>query len=57
MRQKRWSHIYPLEDTVEHYVDGRPCWCQPHYLDDELVVLHNSMDMRELLTEIIEVLH
>ena len=41
-------HIYPLEDVMEHLVDGQgPCWCRPTYdvngLGDR-VCIHNKFD-------------
>lgn len=54
---QKWNHVYPTNDLVGHYLDGRLCWCQPILIAETRVVLHNSMDMREHLAHIIEVLH
>lgn len=37
-------HVVPLDDLREHITDVS-CWCRP--LEDEGVVVHNSMDRRE----------
>ena len=38
------SHVYPTNDLREHSVNG--CWCRP--TDDDGIVVHNSLDAREL---------
>jgi hypothetical protein len=38
-------HVVPRLDLKEHTVDGA-CWCGPE--EDTGVVIHNSMDRREL---------
>lgn len=57
MRYKLWAHIIPDEDMWDHYLDGRDCWCQPEYDENEQVVLHNSMDMREYFDALPRTLH
>lgn len=42
-----YSHVYPLGDLRDHIVSGTSCWCRPRVDDDDLVVVHNSMDGRE----------
>lgn len=44
------THVYPLNDLREHEVNGAPCWCEPEIEDaaDETIVIHNSLDQREL---------
>ncbi len=37
------THVYPVDDLREHSVTD--CWCQP--IDDEGIVVHNSLDGRE----------
>jgi hypothetical protein len=38
--------VWPLNDLRDHEIDG-DCWCNP--FADDGVVVHNSMDRRELL--------
>lgn len=41
-------HVVPQNDLREHVVDPvRVCWCDPTEHDDDVIV-HNSMDRREL---------
>lgn len=37
------NHVYPVNDFREHSITN--CWCQP--IDDEGVIVHNSLDGRE----------
>lgn len=39
-------HVYPVNDLRDHSVNGKHCWCRPKI--DGFVVIHNSMDQREL---------
>lgn len=40
-------HVVPVNDLREHSVDSDiPCWCNPR--EDDGVIIHNSMDQREL---------
>ena len=44
-------HIIPLDDLRVHE-EIRTCWCVPTFLnepDSELVVVHHSLDGRELI--------
>lgn len=43
------THVVPMNDLREHDTDGF-CWCNPT-VDDDLVVIHNSMDERETYEE------
>jgi len=43
------THVVPVDDLCEHITD-RECWCNPS-VDDDLVVIHNSMDERESYEE------
>ena len=38
------NHVYPVDDLREHAVTD--CWCGP--LDDDDIVIHNSLDGREI---------
>lgn len=41
-------HVVPLNDLREHIVDPAvECWCRPT-MDEFGVVVHNSLDRREL---------
>lgn len=41
-------HVYPVDDLREHIIDPVVgCWCHPVVNEDGIVV-HNSMDRREL---------
>jgi hypothetical protein len=51
-------HVYPVNDVVEHDVDGGACICGPDFeysdprdgitYDNGPLVLHHSLDGREL---------
>jgi hypothetical protein len=41
------NHVYPVDDLREH--TSTDCWCRP--TDDDGVVVHNSLDGRELYEE------
>ena len=43
-------HDVPVGDLREHITDGQQYWCNPE-VDDDLVVIHNSMDGREAYEE------
>lgn len=57
MRYKRWMHVFPIDDMWDHYLDGRECWCQPDYDEENQAVIHNSMDMREYFEALPRTLH
>jgi hypothetical protein len=38
------NHVYPVDDLREHAVTD--CWCGP--VDDDGIVIHNSLDGREM---------
>ena len=44
-------HVVPVNDLREHEERGTTCWCCPQvYTEDgETVVVHNSLDGRELV--------
>jgi len=42
-------HVVPVNDLREHITDEK-CWCNPN-VNDDLVVVHNSMDQRETYEE------
>ncbi len=40
-------HVYPLDDLREHELYTHTgCWCRP-VMDEDGVIVHNSMDGRE----------
>jgi hypothetical protein len=41
------AQVWPVGDLREHVVDGTPCWCNPKYLEEDGIWVHNSMDGRE----------
>lgn len=43
------THVIPTNDIREHVTD-ESCWCNPT-VDDDLIVIHNSMDERETYEE------
>jgi hypothetical protein len=52
-------HVYPLNDEREHETgDTTTCWCNPK-LDEsnygEMIVIHNSLDCRELIEQAEEI--
>lgn len=40
-------HVYPVDDTYEHAMEGQSCWCQPLYDEENNVVVHNAFDERD----------
>ena len=38
------THVYPVNDLREHSITD--CWCSP--IDDDGIVVHNSLDGREM---------
>lgn len=47
-------HVLPIDDLREHR-ESRDCWCLPRLLEEEadaeVVVVHNSLDGRELVEQ------
>ncbi len=46
-------HVVPIDDLREHDDVGHGCWCAPRieYNGEDIVVVHHSMDGRELVEE------
>jgi hypothetical protein len=46
--RKEWkvvgNHVCPVNDLREHLLTD--CWCSP--MDDDGIIVHNSLDQREL---------
>lgn len=47
-------HVLPIDDLRDHEDKGSNCWCNPKIdLENKLqIVIHNSMDGREILENI-----
>jgi hypothetical protein len=45
------QHVYPMNDLKPHKLEGLECPCKPRtqWVNDNLIVIHNSFDGRELL--------
>lgn len=43
------QHVYPLEDSKAHVLDGSSCWCNPHWEHTEAgwIVIHQAGDGRQ----------
>lgn len=44
----KYNHCYPLNDYREHVTEGKECWCNPEIDEEYQVIIHSSMDKREL---------
>lgn len=42
-------HVYPVDDWIEHKLEGTGCICEPRvdFSYGEGIVIHNSVDGRE----------
>lgn len=52
------NHVYPINDGREHETgDTTTCWCDPQLEIDqpEMIVIHNSLDCRELIEQAEEI--
>lgn len=47
-----WQHIVPLNDLIEHNTDSKECACNPEIDFEYELVIHESMDRREVLPRI-----
>jgi len=45
--EETWQHIYPVNDKYPHNTEDLNCSCNPKYDLKDLLVIHNSWDMRE----------
>ena len=48
-------HVLPIDDLRKHDEKGCNCWCNPRTEQEEnarVVIIHNSMDGREILESI-----
>lgn len=46
--QSNWQHIYPVNNWIEHKLEGLNCICEPRIDWEYNLVIHNSADGREL---------
>lgn len=48
-------HIYPIDDTIGHQLDGDDCHCNPEVeeIEDSLLVIHNAYDDREVIEQMV----
>ena len=42
------THIYPLNDLIEHNTESTDCPCNPEIDVENMLVIHCEMDMREV---------
>ena len=51
-------NVTPTNDLKEH-IDDTTCWCNPEVIleNNEMIVIHNSMDGREYLEEAEKILN
>ena len=45
----KWQHIYPVNDWIDHKTEGLNCICEPLIDWENMLVVHNSADGRELV--------
>ena len=45
----KWRHIYPVNDWIDHKTEGLNCICEPLIDWENMLVVHNSADGRELV--------
>ena len=43
-----WQHIYPINDDKEHDTESLKCECNPTIDWDNMLVIHNAWDFREI---------
>lgn len=46
-----WYHIYPVNDSREHKLDGFECDCFPDIDWNNCTIIHNSYDHREIVEQ------
>lgn len=42
-----WQHVYPVNDSKKHNLEGLICDCEPEIDWDNQIVVHNAWDLRE----------
>lgn len=50
------THVYPLNDILEHITDGPGCPCNPRIevIGARLLYIHNAWDNREMFEQIVD---
>lgn len=51
-------HVYPIKDLASHNLDNTRCVCKPNIKieNNEIVIIHNSFDRREIGEELSDIL-
>ena len=51
-------HVYPIKDLANHNLDDTRCVCKPNIKieNNEIVIIHNSFDKREIGEELDDIL-
>lgn len=44
-------HVYPIRDLIEHELEGTDCPCNPKIDIENMLVIHESMDRREVFEQ------
>ena len=44
-------HIYPVNDLIEHNTESPECACNPEIDVDNGIVIHSSLDRREVFED------
>jgi len=47
MDTSNWVHVYPVNDLIEHKLEGLVCECCPKLDWNDNLVIHNALDGRE----------
>lgn len=47
-----WYHVVPTNDLEEHDCESFDCKCNPDIHYDDMMVVHNAFDKRDVLEEI-----
>ena len=42
-----WQHVYPVNDWIEHILEGLNCICEPRIDWKYMIVIHNAIDGRK----------
>lgn len=44
-------HIIPIDDLKDH-IESEYCWCRPQIKEGGGLIIHNSLDRREMYEEL-----
>ena len=47
-----WTHVYPINDTFDHNLEGHECDCNPFIDFKNDLVIHSAFDGRDLIEEL-----